>query len=211
MPDEKGQTMEIERLVDEYEVRRVRQTWAFARDHGEWETMRACFHPDATVCVAWYSGPASVFFERTIAMTAERGPEERSKHWFGNSRVSVKGDRALLETDTMVLNRDHFEGHLFDFTIYLRLYDRVERRQGQWKILRMNGIYDKDRLDPVIPGSLPPGFFDGLRISGPDSAMAMARWRLEKRGRKISTDIAIAGTDSETKLRAEAEAWLAGG
>ena len=39
-------------------------------------------------------GPGLGFFERTIAMTAERGPEERSKHWFGNSRVSVKGDRA---------------------------------------------------------------------------------------------------------------------
>jgi hypothetical protein len=203
--------MDIERMSDEYEVRRVRQTWAFARDHGEWDTMRACFHPDASVCVSWYSGPASTFFERTIAMATDRRPEETSKHWFGNSRVWVKGNRALLEMDTMVMGRAHIDGRLFDFTYYLRMYDRVERRQGQWKILRMAAIYDKDRLDPVIPGSVPAGFFDGARLTGPESGIGMMRWLSEKRGRKIPPDIAIGGTDSEKKLRAEAEAWLAGG
>lgn len=203
--------MDLDQMLAEYEVRRVRQVWAFARDHGEWDTMRSCFHPDATVCVAWYSGPVSTFLERTIAMAAERRPEESSKHWFGNARVSVKGDRAILETDAMVLNRSYFDGHLFDFTIYLRLYDRLERRQRAWRILRMEGIYDKDRLDPVIPGSLPAGFFDGLRVSGDQSPVALMRWRLEKRGRQVSSEIALAGTEGEKKLRAQAEAWLAGG
>ena len=203
--------MDVQQMLDEYEVRRVRQVWAFARDHGEWDTMRACFHPDATVCVAWYSGPVSTFLERTIAMAAERAPEHRSKHWFGNSRVAVKGDRAILETDAMVMNRDRLEGKLVDFTIYLRLYDRMERRGGQWKILRMDGIYDKDRIDPVIPGSLPLSWFDGLRLAGPSSAVGLMRWRAEKRGGKVSSDIALAGPESERKLRAAAEAWLAGG
>src|SRR5580692_9350196 len=103
--------MTIEQLADEYAVKRVRQIWAFARDHGEWDAMRACFHPDATVCVSWFSGPSSVFFERTIALSANRRPEERSKHWFGNSRIWQTGDRAILEIDTMVLGRNWFEGH----------------------------------------------------------------------------------------------------
>ncbi|HXQ52076.1 MAG TPA: nuclear transport factor 2 family protein [Stellaceae bacterium] len=203
--------MDIEQMLAEYEVRRVRQTWAFARDHGEWETMRACFHPDATVCVSWFSGPASTFMERTIAMAKERKPEESSQHWFGNSRVSVKGNRAILEMDTMVLGRDRFDGHLFDFTIYLRMYDRIERRDRQWRILRMNPIYDKDRLDPVIPGSVPAAFFDGVRLTGRDAATGLMRWRSEKKGRKVPPDIDIGGADSEKKLRTEAEAWLAGG
>jgi hypothetical protein len=73
----------------------------------------------------------------------------------------------------------------------------------------MDGIYDKDRLDPVVPGSVPAGFFDGLKLSGPESAVGLMRWRLEQRGRTVSSDIALAGTGGETKLRAEAEAWLA--
>src|SRR5579875_755647 len=53
-------------MLEEYAVKRVRQVWAFARDHGEWDRMRACFHPDATVRVLWYSGPVAGFLDETI-------------------------------------------------------------------------------------------------------------------------------------------------
>jgi hypothetical protein len=201
--------MNIEQMmVEEYAVRRVRQLWAFARDHAEWETMRSCFHPDASVSVLWYSGPVSGFLERTIAMATKRKPGEASKHWLGNSRVWVKGNRAILETDTMVMNRDHIDDHLVDFTIHLRLYDRLERRGTGWKIARMNVIYDKDRIEPVIPGAIPTSFFDGVKLGGPDAAVAMARWRIERRGGMIPPDMTLGGTESEKTLRAEAEAWL---
>ena len=118
---------------------------------------------------------------------------------------------AILETDAMVLNRDRFMGHLFDFTINLRLYDRVERRAGEWRILRMDAIYDKDRLDPVIPGSVPPDFFAGVRFDGPDAAIGFAKWRIEKRGGQVPVDLPIGGTDSEKQLRTEAGAWLEAG
>jgi hypothetical protein len=203
--------MEIERFIDEETVRRVRQRWAFARDHGDWDGMRACFHPDATVCVSWFSGPVATFFERTIAMAAERRPEERSKHWFGSSRVAVKGDRAVLETDAQVQVRDWFDGHLFDLVAFTRMYDRVERRDGVWRIARMVVIYDRDRLEPVIPGDLPPGFFDGIKVEGPESAIAFMRFRTEKKGRKMPPELVIGHTDAERRLKAEAEAWLGGG
>ena len=203
--------MNVEQMLAEYEVRRVRQIWAFARDGGEWDTMRACFHPDATVRVLWYSGPASGFLDETVAAAAEKEPGDHSKHWFGNSRVWVNGNRALLETDAMVIGRSAFAGHHFDFTLYIRLYDRLEHRQGEWKILRMDAIYDKDRLDPVIHGAVPAGFFDGVDLTTPGAAVALMRWRLTKRGGKIPADIPLGGTDSEKKLRADGEAWLAGG
>jgi len=202
--------MDVQQMLDEYAVRNVRQIWAFARDHGEWDTMRACFHPDATVRVLWYSGPAAGFLDRTVTSAAEYGPGESSKHWFGNARVWVRGDRALLETDTMVMGRTAFADHLFDFTLYIRLYDRLERRQDAWKILRMDAIYDRDRLDPVIPDSVPANFFAGVDLTGPGAAVALMRWRLQKRGGKVPHDIPLRGTDSEKQLRTENEAWLAG-
>jgi hypothetical protein len=203
--------MELQQMLDEYAVRRVREVWAFARDHGEWDTMRACFHPDATVRVLWYAGPAGEFLERTIKSHHEYGPGESSKHWFGNSRVWVKGDRALLETDAQVLGRTNIAGHMFDFTLFIRLYDRMERRQGEWRILRMDAIYDKDRLDPVLAGTIPAGFFDGVDLTGPGAAVALMRWRLAKRGGKVPADLPMRGADSEKQLRAANEAWLAGG
>ena len=201
----------VQRMLDETEVRRARQLWAFSRDLGEWETMRSCFHPDATVTVSWYSGPVSTFFERTVGLSRDRRPEERSKHWFGNSRVSLKGDRAILETDTQVLGRDWLDGHLFDFATFGRMYDRVERRNGAWKILRMIFVYDKDRLDPVVAGAVPASFFAGLELTGEQSGFACMRFRQTKKGRTVPPDIVIGGSAGEAKMRAEAEAWLAGG
>jgi hypothetical protein len=201
--------MDTEHLLDEYAVQRVRRNWALARDNGDWQTFRDCFHPDATVRVLWYSGPVAPFIEQTIESAAKRQPGGKStRHWLGNFRVWLNRDRAILETDTMVLNRDRFKGHLFDYTINLRLYDRIERRAGEWRILRMDAIYDKDRLDPVITGSLPPDFFDGIALDGPDATMGLTRWRLAQRGGRIPEDLPIGGTDSEKKLRAETEAWL---
>jgi len=196
-----------EQMLEEYAVKRVRQIWAFARDHGEWDTMRACFHPEATVRVAWYSGPVAGFLDETIESAQKRPPGESSKHWFGNSRAWVKGNRALLESDAMVLGRTTFSGHMFDFTLYIRLYDRLERRAGEWKILRMDAIYDKDRLDPVLAGTIPSGFFDGVDLRGPQAALALMKWRLEKRGGKLA-ELPLGGTESEKKLRAENEAWF---
>jgi len=195
--------------MDEYAVHSVRRIWAMARDNGDWETFRACFHPDATVRVLWYSGPVAPFIDETIESAAKRVPGGKStRHALGNYRVWLNGDRAILETDTMVMNRDRFMGHLVDYTIYLRLYDQMERRNGEWRILRMDAIYDKDRLDPVIAGSLPADFFAGVPLEGPESQMGLTRWRLAKRGGAIASDIAIGGTESERKLRLETEAWL---
>jgi hypothetical protein len=161
--------------------------------------------------VLGYAGPVAGFLDETIESFEKRKPGEGSKHWFGNQRAWVKGDRALLESDAQVQGRTHYAGHMFDFTLYIRLYDRMERRQGEWRILRMDAIYDKDRLDPVLAGTIHAGFFDGVDLTGPGAAVALMSWRLAKRGGKVPADLPFDGTDSEKQLRAANEVWLAGG
>ncbi len=139
----------LQRIVDEYEMARVRRVWAFSRDHSDWDTLETCFHPEATVVVSWYEGSAKGFIERSKEAAKHRKPEERSAHSLGNFRAAARRNRGVLETDVQILNRDYLDGHLFDCTCYGRFYDFMEKRDGVWRIARWTCIYDKDRLDPV--------------------------------------------------------------
>lgn len=200
-----------QRIMDEYEIRKVRQTWAYGRDLGEWESLKTCFHPDATVSISWYAGSAEGFIEQSKKMISDRRPEEHSKHLFGNFRVAVRGTRGVLESDAVISARDYLDGHLFDYVSYGRFFDLFEKRAGSWKIAKWVCIYDKDTLTPVIPGSVPLSFFDGVKIEGPEAGFAFMRFRQAKKGRKVPPYIVHGRTAEEAKLRAEGERWLAGG
>ena len=164
----------LELMVDEHEIRRARTLWAFARDLGEYDTMRECFHDDATVAVSWFDGPFLEFWEATKKLRGNLKPTERSKHWIGSYRCEVNGDRAVMETDVLLFARDDIEGKLFDYTAWMRFHDQVERRAGVWRIAKWVAIdlgrpqrFDAVRLFPARPYDWQPdtpGFLFPVRF-----------------------------------------------
>ena len=198
------------RMAEERAVCRVLQVWAYSRDSGDWDALRNCFHPDGTITVSWYSGPASGFVERSKAMGAERRPEERSKHLLGNMRAEVSGSRAVLEADTVITVREFIDEHLFDFASHARFFHLMEKRGGEWRIFKADCIYEKDRLEPVIPGSVPASFYDQVKLMGPDNGFAFMRFRQTKKGRAIPAGLPLAGSAEEATLQTAAKRWLAG-
>ena len=199
----------LQRMIDEYEIARVRRIWAFSRDHSDWQALESCFHPDATVVISWYAGSAKGFIERSKEAAKNRKPEERSAHWLGNSRATANGNRGLLETDVQILNRDYLDGHLFDCTCYGRFFDFFEKRDGTWRISKWTCIYDKDRLDPVLPGTIPADFYNDLVFEGPANACAFMKLRQRKKGRVVPEGLIMGDSPEEKKLRAEGSDWLA--
>jgi hypothetical protein len=200
----------IRRMAEERAVCRVLQVWAYSRDLGEWDGLRACFHDDATIKVSWYSGPASGFVDRSMAMVKDRGPDERAKHLLGNMRADVAGNRAVLEADATITVREYIDGYLFDFASISRFYHLMEKRDGVWRIYQANCIYEKDRLDPVVPGSVPSSFYDQIELTGPESGFACMRLRQTKKGRTIPTGLPLTGSAEEAALREEGRRWLSG-
>lgn len=197
----------LQRLVDESEIRRIRRLWAFARDQGDWDTVASLFHPGAPVSISWYNGNAEGFVANSRRLFTQIAPEARSKHWFGNDRLTLNGTRALLETDVEVRARDKIDGLFFDFTYEGRFFDRFEKRDGAWKIAQWTCLYDSDRAAPAVPGAIPPGFFDGLELRGVESRLAYMRFRQKKVGRP-GVPVIIGGTEAEAALKREAAAWL---
>ena len=53
-------------MLEELAVCNVRRAWAFHLDLREWGKLPACFHADARVTVAWFSGPIAEFITRSI-------------------------------------------------------------------------------------------------------------------------------------------------
>jgi len=203
--------LSAERVAEEQLIQRVGRLWAFSRDAGEWETLKACFHPDASIILSWYSGPASEFVERSRLMAGTRRPEERHKHLLGNMRTAIRERRAVHETDVQISIREFIDEILFDYTCHARFYDLYEKRVGEWRIARKSCIYERDRLDPVVPGSVPKSFYDAVSISGHASGFAYMRFRLQKKGLTMPGSIVLGGSEGERELRAEGERWLAAG
>ena len=198
----------LQRLIDESEILRIRRLWAFSRDQGDWETVKTLFHPGAPGSISWFTGTAEGFVEASKKLFGQgRRPETSSRHAFGNHRITLHSARALLEIDVEVRARDWIDGHLFDFVFEGRFFDRFERRDGAWKIAQWTCLYDKDRIEPVVPGSVPQSFYDGVELEGPESATAWMRFRQKKVGRP-SAPVIIGGSAAEKKLKADAKAWL---
>jgi hypothetical protein len=196
-----------QRTLDEVEIRRVRADWAHARDKGDWELLAACFHPDATACLSWYNGPASGFVEGSKRMI-RTNKDYAGAHMIASSRVKLNGSRAILESDVLYFLRDRIQGYLADAQMQMLFYDQMEKRDGVWRIYKWNAIYNVDRVDPVVPGSEPKGFYDDVVFDAEGNGVAMMRSRGSKGGRPPNPWIVIANTEKERAVRAEGERWF---
>ena len=48
-------------LADRLAIRDVVETWASARDSGDWAAFRACWHDDGYMMATWFQGPKEDF------------------------------------------------------------------------------------------------------------------------------------------------------
>ena len=133
---------------DKYACAELIQAWGLYRDQGKWPQLLATFVPEGEIAVSWFSGSFREFVDR-CRQSFEAG--QRSKHLIFPSVVRLAGDRALAETNIVILVRQKIVGVIADMTSYARFLDRLERRGGRWGIAERAAIYERDRLDPVEP------------------------------------------------------------
>lgn len=193
--------------VDKQDCADLIQAWGLARDQGRWAELTATFAPDGEIAISWFRGPFGDFVEHCKRSFAAG---VRSKHLILPARVQVTGERAVAETNTVILVRQSIDGILVDLTSYARFLDRIERRDGRWMIVERTAIYEQDRLDPVEPS---PGFdaimkdAEVTRFPAPYRYMA---FRLIAAGRTLASPIHYDGAAETKELYARYHAWLAG-
>jgi hypothetical protein len=137
---------------DELEIRALVEAWAIHRDALAWDRFRAVWHEDGRMMATWWQGPYEDFIRVSIE-GFERGV--RILHFLGGSAIDVAGDRAIAQTKMTISQRAEVEGVLCDVVCTGRFYDFFERRDGRWGLVLRQPIYEKDRLDAVVPGTNP--------------------------------------------------------
>jgi hypothetical protein len=168
---------EVQRLVDEAEVRNVHLRYCRGLDRRDWELVESCYHPDAIEYHGPYNGDVGGF----IAFAREALEAcESVTHFTGNQRVEIDGDVARHEAYCRAYQRLKAtnETPAIDLMINFRFIDRMEKRGGDWKICERVLAIDSQRSDTV-----------------PDDAHVGPEWH---RGRHDRTDPVY---DRSTRLR----------
>jgi hypothetical protein len=187
-------------------IREIIEQWVIYSDSGDWERFAALWHEDGWMSATWFQAPAREFvrarregFDKGVSII----------HFLGGFTCEISQARAVAQTKMTISQRAAVEGVLCDVTCTGRFYDFLEQRAGRWGMVRRQPIYEKDRIDPVIPGAalrLDPellgSFPEGYRHLG--YLQTRIGYAVKKHGLP-----GLRGPEVE-KLYAEGRAWLAG-
>jgi hypothetical protein len=153
----------------------------------------------------WWQGPYEDFIRVSIE-GFDRGV--RILHFLGGSAIDVAGDRAIAQTKMTISQRAEVEGVLCDVVCTGRFYDFFERRDGRWGLVLRQPIYEKDRLDPVVPGTA-PRLDQAVLDRFPEGYRHLA-YLQDGIGYPVKRDMpGLVGPEVEA-LYADGAAWLAG-
>ena len=137
-------------VADKLAIQEVVNTWVIASDSGDWPRFATVWHDDGWMTATWFQGPATEFAK------ARRAGFDRGvniSHFLGATSCEVSGTRAIAQTKMTINQRAAVDGVVVDAVCTGRFYDFFEKRNGRWAIVRRQPIYEKDRLDPVVPGA----------------------------------------------------------
>ena len=194
-------------IDDENACAELIQAWGFYRDQGKWPQLLSTFVPEGRISVSWFSGSFLEFVDR-CRKSFESG--QRSKHQIFPSVVRVAGDRALAETNVVILVRQKIEGVLVDMTSCARFLDRLERTGGSWGIVERTAVYERDRLDPVEPSEAFERLFKSTDLSVYPEAYRYMAARLVAAGRALAPVVHYDGSPHTAQLHQRCESWLEG-
>lgn len=135
-----------------------------------------------------------------------RGGAANATHTLCPVVVQVNGDKAVTESTGSINIRFNLEGLNYDCTSYTRFISRLQKVNGEWKLLTLHVIYDRDTITPVVPMSSPPAKFD---LTGHRPSYSCIGWLMARNGFQVSQE--LPGSDRPeltAQLMAEAWNWL---
>ena len=87
-------------LQDQLAISALMQSWALARDTGDWDKLRATAHPGAMMTTTWFDGSFEAF---VASCQTSFGKGSRSQHFLGGTIAEIKDARAIAQTESAII------------------------------------------------------------------------------------------------------------
>ncbi|GAA0975554.1 hypothetical protein GCM10009555_033620 [Acrocarpospora macrocephala] len=154
------------------------------RDRRWWDQMRAQYWPDATVHLSWFEGSAYENVDQSEAMNANGSV---STHRLSPLVVHVAGDRAIAELPTVIEAPITINDVDVVLMSSLRIQYRALRRDSEWRLLRLDTVYERDHLVVTTPG-------ESVHVAAAELApfrkpYRLLAWFLASRGYTVLDDL----------------------
>jgi ketosteroid isomerase-like protein len=137
----------IQELLDKEAIREAIVKYARGIDRGDVDLVTEAYHPDAIddrgheQYTGETVGPKMVeSMLQSMTMTS---------HHFTTQTIRIDGDTAGAETYTIGVHRPNFGGQESRLLSAGRYLDRLERRDGEWRIVHRTMINDMVRTFPL--------------------------------------------------------------
>ncbi|MEB0079976.1 nuclear transport factor 2 family protein [Pseudomonas sp. CCI3.2] len=188
-----------EYLVDRMTIADLINGWIY-RDLAQWDSLRELFHPEGTIEVTWFEGLFSEFVDASMHMGSS---DLRTKHFIAAPMVTFNACRAIVETNAIIVGENVTLG--LGCSVHNRFYDWVEQRNGVWKIIKRQSIYDMGSF------TFPQGLvdIDAESLQRYPREYAPLAYVLEKSGFPVTRVFATKGSQMETDMKTAGLAWLA--
>jgi len=149
---------EIEELLAREHIRNVIYRYCIAIDGRDWDGVRACFAPDATVSHGAYNGPADKFLGFAINILEQM---TETVHLLGG--IAIEFEDGLAKTNAPFTSFHHIPGKYdkvgpvvtdgvdTDWISAGRYRDTLQCFDGEWKIINRQAYNDWTRRQPSRP------------------------------------------------------------
>lgn len=129
----------LEQWLDRLDIIDCITRLARGEDRRSAELITASFWPEAHIDLGVFNGPLSAYLEWVVPGDPALPV---TLHTLGQSLVELRGDEARVETHVTSYHRVNTGAEERDNTIGGRYLDRMEKRNGEWRIAERTMLYD---------------------------------------------------------------------
>ncbi|KAJ5148720.1 hypothetical protein N7448_000298 [Penicillium atrosanguineum] len=99
-------------------------------------------------------------------------------------------EKSLAESTGSINARFKLAGNEYDCTPFARFISRLEKVNGEWKMLSLDAMFERDTIAPVHPMDSPPARLD---VEAYRPSYRCIAWQVASKGFQVSRD--LPGTD----------------